>query len=82
MKQVSVRSAVSVLTLAIVASVWIQNSTANSEPSASSGRCQGTGEKVKLKNEDRAAPGVGIRGATKEEQEKRSKNRVDQSAII
>ncbi len=73
MKQVSVRSAVSVLTLTIVASAWIENSIANSEPSASSGRCQGTAEKVKLKNEDRPAPGVGIRGATK---------KVDQSAII
>ena len=59
MKQVSVRSAVNVLTLTIVASAWIQNSTANSEPNVSSGKCQGTAEREILKNEERpAAAGV------------------------
>jgi hypothetical protein len=42
MKRDSVRSAVSALTSITAVNAWIQYSTANSEPSASSGRCQET----------------------------------------
>ena len=48
MKQVSVRSVVSVSTLTIAVNVWIQSSTVNSEPIASFGRCQETGGRKKL----------------------------------
>ena len=48
MKQVSVRSVVSVSTLTLAVNVWIQSSTVNSEPNASSGRCQRIEEKKKL----------------------------------
>jgi hypothetical protein len=49
MKRDSVRNAASVSTLTIAANVWIQSFTASSEPSALSGRCQGTEEREKLR---------------------------------
>jgi hypothetical protein len=48
MRPGSVRSAVNVLTSIIAVNALIQNSTANSETSALSGRCRGTEGRKKL----------------------------------
>jgi len=61
MKRDSVKIAASALTLTTVVNALIQSSIANSEPNASSGRCQRTEGKKKWKWGDRETVNKGIR---------------------